>query len=59
MRNIARGLVHFLKQDEGVSAAECALMLALVIVICIVVINPAAPKQSAGDPAAIEISRSN
>ena len=40
---------RFLKREEGVTAVECALMLALVVVICLVALAPttAAP----GDPA--------
>lgn len=36
-----RTLIHFLKREEGVTAVECALMLALVVVICLVSLAPA------------------
>ena len=39
----------FLKNEEGVAAVECALMLALVVVICIIVLTPTPPRTSAGE----------
>ena len=44
-----RSLARFLKNEEGVTAVECALMLALVVVICLVALAPTA---SPTDPAA-------
>ena len=39
-RFLPRSIVRFLKKDEGVTAVECALMLALVVVICLVALSP-------------------
>lgn len=33
-------LQRFVKNEEGVTAVECALMLALVVVICLVALSP-------------------
>lgn len=47
-RILTRRLARFLKREEGVTAVECALLLALVVAICLVALAPA----SAGaDPA--------
>jgi Flp pilus assembly pilin Flp len=35
-------LVRFLRREEGVTAVECALLLALVVMICLVTLAPAA-----------------
>ena len=47
MSRFVRPVVNFLKKEDGPTAVECALMLALVIVVCIVAINtgnqPSAP----------------
>ena len=42
-RLLPRSVVRFLKKDEGVTAVECALMLALVVVICLVALTPTSP----------------
>ena len=39
MRAIATRLVRFLKQEDGPTALEYAVMLALVIVVCLVAIG--------------------
>lgn len=39
-RALALKALHFLKQEEGVTAVECALMLALVVIICFLVLRP-------------------
>jgi Flp pilus assembly pilin Flp len=59
MKSITRRLVRFLRQEEGVTAIECALMLALVIVICIVAINPVNRVQSAGEPVVVQVCQNN
>jgi Flp pilus assembly pilin Flp len=46
-RFLPRSLVRFLKNDEGVTAVECALMLALVVVICLVALTPTSPPADA------------
>ena len=57
MRSIARSLVNFLKREDGVTALECALMLALVVVICIVALNKTEPTPQADQPIVIESSQ--
>ena len=39
MRAIARRLVCFLKQEDGPTAVEYAVMLALIIVVCLTAIG--------------------
>ena len=39
MRNFANGLVNFLKNEDGPTAVEYAVMLALIIVVCIAAIT--------------------
>jgi pilus assembly protein Flp/PilA len=39
MRSIAKKLVSFLKKEDGPTAVEYAVMLALIIVVCITAIT--------------------
>jgi len=39
MRNIAKKMVSFLKKEDGPTAVEYAVMLALIIVVCIAAIS--------------------
>jgi pilus assembly protein Flp/PilA len=39
MRSSLRTLVHFLKKEDGPTAVEYAVMLALIIVVCIAAIT--------------------
>ena len=39
MRAMAKRLVRFLKQEDGPTALEYAVMLALIIVVCLVAIG--------------------
>jgi pilus assembly protein Flp/PilA len=39
MKNFTRGLVSFLKREDGPTAVEYAVMLALIIVVCIIAIT--------------------
>jgi pilus assembly protein Flp/PilA len=39
MRKLARALVYFLKTEDGPTAVEYAVMLALIIVVCIVAVT--------------------
>lgn len=39
MRNVTKSLVKFLKQEDGPTAVEYAVMLALIIVVCIAAIT--------------------
>ena len=57
MRTIARSLFNFLKREDGVTAVECALMLALIVVICIVSINRPEPQQQIDQPVVIETAQ--
>jgi Flp pilus assembly pilin Flp len=59
MTSITGRLVRFLRQEEGVTAVECALMLALVVIICIVAINPVKPENSAGEPVVVQVCHNN
>ncbi|WP_146397668.1 Flp family type IVb pilin [Planctomycetes bacterium CA13] len=35
MKNFAEGIVNFLKEEDGPTAVEYAVMLALIVVVCI------------------------
>jgi pilus assembly protein Flp/PilA len=39
MRKFTKGIVEFLKKEDGPTAVEYAVMLALIIVVCIVAIT--------------------
>jgi pilus assembly protein Flp/PilA len=39
MRNITKSLVSFLKKEDGPTAVEYAVMLALIIVVCIAAVT--------------------
>ncbi|MFO0938787.1 MAG: Flp family type IVb pilin [Gemmataceae bacterium] len=39
MKNMTRNLVNFLKREDGPTAVEYAVMLALIIVVCIIAIT--------------------
>ena len=39
MKSITRSIVTFLKQEDGPTAVEYAVMLALIIVVCIAAIT--------------------
>ncbi len=39
MRSLVRNTIRFLKQEDGPTAVEYAVMLALIIVVCIVAIT--------------------
>jgi pilus assembly protein Flp/PilA len=39
LSNLTRGVVNFLKSEDGPTAVEYAVMLALIIVVCIVAIT--------------------
>lgn len=55
MRSALRTLKRFLQKEDGATAVECALMLALVIVVCLVAINQIEPSQVSSDPIVIEV----
>ena len=39
MMQLAKSVQHFLKSDDGPTAVEYAVMLALIIVVCLVAIS--------------------
>jgi len=39
MKNLSKALVNFLKNEDGPTAVEYAVMLALIIVVCIAAIT--------------------
>jgi pilus assembly protein Flp/PilA len=39
MRNVTKKLVNFLKREDGPTAVEYAVMLALIVVVCIAAIT--------------------
>jgi len=39
MRNLTKQLVSFLKKEDGPTAVEYAVMLALIVVVCIAAIS--------------------
>lgn len=45
-RPLARSALSFLKREDGVTAVECALMLALVVIICFAALRPAVPPEA-------------
>jgi Flp pilus assembly pilin Flp len=46
-RTLTRSVVRFLRNEEGVTAVECALLLAVVVAICLVALAPAATRTDA------------
>ncbi len=49
-RTLPGRLVHFMRREEGVTAVECALLLALVVTICLVTLGPAAAHSEISAP---------
>jgi pilus assembly protein Flp/PilA len=47
MRRLTQGLVNFLKREDGPTAVEYAVMLALIIVVCIAAITTIGTKANA------------
>jgi Flp pilus assembly pilin Flp len=53
-RTLTRRLVRFLKNEEGVTAVECALLLAVVVAICLVALAPSsAQNEIASQPTVV------
>jgi pilus assembly protein Flp/PilA len=50
VRRFAKTVINFLRREDGPTAVECALMLALLVVVCIVAINSVRPSPEAGAP---------
>lgn len=57
MRRLTRTLINFLKSEDGSTAVECALMLALVVVVCIVAINQTNLGPVVGEPVVVETAQ--
>lgn len=53
MKKLARSLINFVKREDGVTAVECALMLALIVLICIMVTNRVEPTPRVDDTVAV------
>jgi pilus assembly protein Flp/PilA len=47
MRKLTQSLVNFLKREDGPTAVEYAVMLALIIVVCITAITTIGTKANA------------
>jgi hypothetical protein len=58
IRRLSRPFVTFFKNEEGVTAVECALLLALVVAICLVALGPV-PVPEAGTPQATLVLESD
>jgi Flp pilus assembly pilin Flp len=59
-RILTRPLARFLKDEAGVTAVECALLLALVVAICLVALAPAStPAGPAARPTVVLEADSN
>jgi Flp pilus assembly pilin Flp len=58
-RFVPERVIRFFKDEEGVTAVECALMLALVVVICIVALTPSPvpADRTSSDPVPLEADR--
>ena len=52
-RTLTRRFVTFLKNEEGVTAVECALLLAVVVVICLVTLAPASASPETPEPTVV------
>jgi Flp pilus assembly pilin Flp len=56
MRAIARATVNFLQKEDGPTAVECALMLGLIVVVCIVAINSFNSNPTLEEPVVVEVA---
>jgi pilus assembly protein Flp/PilA len=54
MKKLARSLIDFMKREDGVTAVECALMLALIVLICIISTNTLKSKPQVDDTVVAE-----
>ena len=54
MRSMLKTVLNFLKREDGPTAVECALMLALVVVVCIVAINSVNSPENVNEPVVVE-----
>jgi pilus assembly protein Flp/PilA len=54
MRSMLKSVLHFLKREDGPTAVECALMLALVVIVCIVAINSVNSPENVNEPVVVE-----
>ena len=47
MKNFANSIVDFLKEEDGPTAVEYAVMLALIVVVCLTAVTALGTKTSA------------
>ena len=47
MKNIIQGVVNFLKREDGPTAVEYAVMLALIVIVCLTAIKNIGTEASA------------
>ena len=47
MKNIAQSIKHFLVSEDGPTAVEYAVMLALIVIVCLTAITAVGTKASA------------
>lgn len=52
-RTLTRRLTRFFRNEEGVTAVECALLLALVVAICLVALAPASAGADTPEPTVV------
>lgn len=53
-RPLAHSLFTFLKREDGVTAVECALLLALVVILCFAALKPPT-LPTAGESVTVEV----
>jgi pilus assembly protein Flp/PilA len=56
MRTFARAAINFLKKEDGPTAVECALMLGLIVVVCIVAINSLNSNSTVKEPEVVAVA---
>ncbi len=39
-RSLLRSFISFLQKEDGPTAVECAMLLGIVVVICLIVVQP-------------------
>jgi Flp pilus assembly pilin Flp len=57
MKQYLKSIVQFLKKEDGPTAVECALMLGLVMVVCLVAIHSSQPQtDNPPEPIVVEVT---
>lgn len=61
MKKYLKPVVQFLKKEDGPTAVECALLLGLVIVVCLVAIQGSKQLQKSEnlEPVIVEVAQGN